>query len=628
MKTKTIAKAIAILGVLAGASSAKYLPYSERVMKYPAEQGWESYLLKHWEYWKAKFIGSDGVVNGTKPDGSSAKVSEAQSYAMLMALWFNDQATFNKVYHGTQQNFWNSSTNAYMWIISPDKDANWAGDADQDILAALIFASALVDSNTTSNTGWTNPSGDPTYKEQAKTLMNSIWDKFVDKSSYRIQSWPSAGDGVRNPSYHMPAWYQVFKEFANKNIPNNTMDWDKVRLASYALFNAQPSHEKGMARNFSTGSGDPQQGNGQSSPTPADMGFDAIRVPWRIGMDAAYYPTHTQAVNWCKSVWTSGFVDPSTAGMYTLSGSPQLYGWGSASSDYSDSKYEWAMTVAMWGVASTAVRDSCNECGTAAGKSVARLKTGVTGQNYFVISANTDTTKTTAPNKNYYAQSLALLGALSMDGRAWNVWDDLMNKWTAPDTSTKMVTPLKATPSTIALSSTTRITAKFNHAASVKLQFTGKTSGVVYTTGLQATADSVGFNFTPSSNHPLGKLFTAGEDITVTIVGPWTTAPATATTTITTTASSAVAREHRSVLAWTAEGLRIPGDVLAEGQSVQIRVLDLAGRQQGASVQANARTSGQDLILDVAPFRGRGAGLLELRANDGSVERLLLPPVR
>jgi endoglucanase len=627
MKIKTLSKTVALLGLLAGTSSAKFMPYAERVLKYPTEQGWETNLQSHWTYWKAKFLNSDGTITATKPDGTAAKVSEAQAYGMLLALWFNDKASFDKIYLATQNSFYNSGSKWYKWIISPTTDANFAGDADQDILGALIFASALVDSGVS---GWSNPSnGAPAYKTQALTLLSSIYTNFVDAGNgYRINSWPSAGDGIRNPSYHMPGWYQVFKEFAAKNSVTG-QNWDGVRTGAYALMNAQPNAAKGMARNFSSGSGGSPSG-GTSSPNNYDMGFDACRVPWRMGLDAMWYPSHSQAVSWCKSVWNSGFVKPDTAGMYTISG-PTLWGWGTynaSNGPYSDAQYEWAMTVALWGAASVAVADSCSACTIAAARSIGRIKTGVTKQDYFVISANTDTTQSASPNKNYYAQTLALLATLAMDGRAWNVWDDLMNKWTAPDTSTKMVTNLTATPSTLDLTTTTHLYAKFSHDASVKLTFTGKTSGTVYTTAVQTTADTVSLNFTPGTNHPLGKTFTAGEQITVTIVGPWTTAPAGATTTLTINASSInVRREHRSVLGWTAEGLRIPADLLADGQSVQVRVLDLAGRQQGPVRQAVSRSAGQDAILDIAPQRTNGAGMVELRSGD-AVELLLLPPVR
>lgn len=618
-----------LLGILclgAATSSAAFLPYPERILKYPTEQGWETALQKHWTYWKAHFNVNGGIITATKPDGSTAQVSEAQSYAMLLSLWFNDKATFDQVYLATQNSFYNSGSKWYAWEISPTRDNNFAGDADQDILGALIFASALVDSGY-----WTNPSnGAPAYKTQAITLISSIYNNFVDAGNgYRINSWPSAGDGIRNPSYHMPGWYQVFKEFAAANGISG-QSWDNVRTGAYALINAQPNASKGMARNFSNGSGG-SPGGGTSSPNNYDMGFDAERVPFRMGLDAMWYGSHSQAVAWCKSVWTSGFVKADTAGMYTISG-PSLWGWGTASASggpYSDAQYEWAMTVAMWGTASTAVRDSCTPCASAAGKSVARLKPGVINQNYFVISANTDTTATASPNKNYYAQTLALLGAVAMDGRAWNVWDDLKNKWTVKDTNATVTQALKATPSSVAAGVNTTLTATFSHSVTWTLTVKGNTSGATYTIGPK-TGSSISEAWN-SNNHKLGSAFSAtGETVTATVTAQWSSVPAGTTTTIALGAASGIqaSRSHLSAFAWTSEGLRLPAGLVDEGQSVQVRVLDLSGRQVGVARSATAHASGDATVLDLAPQRTAQAGLVELRTANGAVERLLLPPVR
>jgi hypothetical protein len=74
--------------------------------------------------------------------------------------------------------------------------------------------------------------------------------------------------------------------------------------------------------------------------------------------------------------------------------------------------------------------------------------------------------------------------------------------------------------------------------------------------------------------------------------------------------------------------LRLPTGLVEDGQSVQVRVLDLSGRQVGSARSATAHLSGNATVLDLAPQHMDKAGLVELRTANGDVERLLLPPVR
>jgi len=197
-RIKILAMAV---GLLVTVSSAKFLPYPERSLKYPTEQGWETHLNSHWTYWKSHFL-SGGLVTATDPSGTSGNVSEAQGYGMLLALWFNDRATFNTIWAATETNFWNASCGTYGWYgwkLSFSQgtcggQGSYAPDADQDITGALIFASALVDSGywddyTVTATGGTKYN----YKQKAKQNLQSIYTNMVDKSnSYQMNSWHDA----------------------------------------------------------------------------------------------------------------------------------------------------------------------------------------------------------------------------------------------------------------------------------------------------------------------------------------------------------------------------------------------------------------------------------------------------
>lgn len=472
----------AFLGTASLASAAvNLLGYEERDLKYPhrvSQSTWDDALKTHWTAWKSRFV-TNGLVKGNDPQGNFRSISEGQSYGMLMSLWMNDQTAFNTIWTATENSFWRSSRGYYAWLTSGDD--NYAGDADQDICGALIFASALVDSGYWKD--YTVNGND--YKAKAKIVLKSIATNLVDKSNnYRINSWPGAGDGTRNPSYHMPQWYPIFRQFDSVySLTGSLSMWDNVATGAYDLINAQPNSNKGMARNFSTGTGG-YPSSGVSSPNNHDMGFDAIRVPYRMGM-AAMWNHDSRAVKWCKSVWSTGFVRPDSAGMYSIDG-PSLYGWGTAGNNYQDSKYEVPMTDAMWAVSALGVADSDAVSAAAFLRMAQKLQGyGLSTLDYFSTYTVSDSTVNTSqniypPNKNYFAQSLGLLGAIAMAGRAPNVWGDLKYTWTVPDTAAHLTTALAASKlKPVYLTDTVTFTAAFTKAVTCTLWITGKTSGAI-----------------------------------------------------------------------------------------------------------------------------------------------------
>lgn len=637
---------LSVAGLVAlGISSAQgaILKYPECIRKYPVDSGWDAALVKHWTEWKTRFMGSDGVIKATDPSGTDSKVSEAQSYGMLLAIWFNDQAAFNKVLDAANTQFWNTGCGGggwYGWKLPGAKsgcsgEGSYASDADMDIAGALIFASALQDKKHWSGTN---------YKAMAIDRIKSVWNNMVDKSNYRMNSWDAAkgNDNIRNPSYHMPAWGQVFQEFANANGVTG-QDWGKVRSAAYALMNAQPNSKYGMARNFSNGSGGsaadgtssgPGGDNGANETSRGNMGFDAIRVPYRMGMDALWYPKHTEAVKWCKSVWDNGAtsetgtgVYPDMPGMYFVE-TGKLWGYGTYPA-YDDSKYEKSLTGAMWGTAAVAVRDSSAKSGAAAAVLKTFISTRLKAYPYFSTYASE------VVANNYYAQTLGLMGALAMSGRAPNVWDDLMNPWIPPEiVTTKFTAPLTAAPTSVALvtagvaptdANKTRVTATLSRSETWRLQIKSRTSGAIFdTTGTGTTVD-----FYWSSNKkaimPLAKFTAEQVDVRFSFADMDTTLAASKATITLTPASGVLDRAHPAV--WSVGGLRISQATWSAGDLVVARVLDLSGRTQISSGVTNLRAEGDNLVLPLTIAPSTSVRFLDITdLATGSSSRYMISP--
>lgn len=602
-------------------AQAAFPPYAERVGKYPAFPAWDARLAKIWGGWKTRFV-SNGLVGGNTP-GSTTKsyISEGQSYGMLLSAWFGDQAEFNTIWTATETQFWDKGTKRYYpWNITTF-DANFAGDADIDIAGALIFASALVDEGI-----WTNTTvGGNTYKAKAKIVLQSVIDNFIDVgANYRVNSWPGAGDGIRNPSYHMPGWYPIFKEFGAANGISG-MDWDKAATGAFDLIDAQPNSSKGMARNFSNGSGGSPTG-GTSTPNNYDMGYDAIRVPYRMAIAATWYPNQLpRAVKWAKNVWASGAVESNQPGMYNASNAT-LWGWD-------ENEYEKFLPRAMWGSLATSVKDSSAEAAAAFVKIFQDMSTSVKADLDYLDGAEHDQTLPTAPSKNYYGQSLGLMGALVMAGRAWNIWDDLKHTWTPPDTTPKLTTPLTAAPATVQLtpgataepSNTSTITAKFNRSVAWKVRYKGRTSGANFEES--GTSNSVSLSWTSLKKTRVSPAYVS-ETVDVRVVAPGLdTNAASAKATITVTPSTSVLPRASSAQ-FSPSGFLLKDHYWVAGQTVRARILDLTGRQLvPASVSTLQPAAAAAVALPLSIPHALNVRVLEVSDLSGSfANRYLISP--
>jgi endo-1,4-beta-D-glucanase Y len=601
-----------ILPVLLGAMGAQaFLPYPERQLKYPRVLSWDSKIPPIWSGWKTRFV-INGLVQANDPSQNKKPVSEGQSYGMLLSVWMGDQAMFNQIWAATETKFWKG-----QWYSWDGNDPNYAGDADIDIAGALIFASALVDAG-----HWTNYStGGNTYKAKAKIVLASVMKNLIDKNAnYRVNSWPDIGDNARNPSYHMPQWYPIFKEFAAANSME-VFDWDAATKGAYDFLEAQPNAQYGMARNFSRNDGSPASA-GISTPSKDEMGFDAIRVPYRIGMAAIWYK-QARALAYADKVWKNGKVSAKQAGMYSVS-SAAIWGWDPP-------QYEKFMPRSMWGTLAQGSRNVSVLATAKADSLITQVVPSISGQT-FIQGEDSDTTKATSPNRNYYAQSLGLMGVLAMAGRAWNVWDDLKNPWVVPDTATQVVSPLTATPSTIPVAvagniQKSKITITLSKPIRWTLRLTGRTSKANYDT--IATSSIIELNWSSNMRVVGSTERFVAEIVDVRLIyAGGDSARASQKTTITLTPSVAVGPRAvrgdgnpRRVDA----GWLLQDPTLAQGVWVKATVRDLNGRVV-RSISLNDVTDAGSGLLIPSPADAMPT-MLELESGSGlAPRRYLLRP--
>ncbi len=241
-------------------------------------------LSSSWKNYKNQFI-SNGRVIDTSQNGDTT--SEGQSYALLRSVWMSDKPTFDSVWNFTEENMkrpndnlfgWNwgkLKNNAYGFIANGGE--NTASDADSDIALALIIAA--------------NRWGEETYLQDAKNILHDFWIYDTDTADGKRYitggNWAAGGDPlIIDPSYFAPYALRIFAKV------DPTHDWNSLIDPGYALL--LDSGKVGLDKTQAVGlppdwlAINRETGVFSSANVPdstSDYSFDAIRIPWKIGLD-------------------------------------------------------------------------------------------------------------------------------------------------------------------------------------------------------------------------------------------------------------------------------------------------------------------------------------------------------
>ena len=244
-------------------------------------------VAKTWAGYKRAFVTSEGRVRRLPEDDT---VSEGQAYAMLRAAWLRDKAAFDLCYRWTEENLSRRKTAgdhllAWHWRGGRVVDGMPAADADLDYALSLFFAEAL----------WPGaaPRGLIPYGKRAALCAGDILRRLTykaDRGRLFLSPWilPRGAKAPFpvNPSYYSPAHFRIFHQRTGDKR------WLELVDTTYRLLER-------LAR-------DPDDGNGsglvpdwcavdlEGRLTPlegksAHFGWDAIRVPLRVGWDLAWF---------------------------------------------------------------------------------------------------------------------------------------------------------------------------------------------------------------------------------------------------------------------------------------------------------------------------------------------------
>jgi endoglucanase len=234
--------------------------------------------------WKSDLVVSDGArgfLRVRRPNSSGAQVdstvSEGIGYGMLLAVYANDQSTFDQLWQYEQQ--FPDNHGLMNWYISADGSmplgTGAATDGDEDMAFALVMADQR----------WGGQGSlSQSYLATAKTLIGLIWQWEVDPNhGYVLTSGDQSDGSVINISYFAPAYYRAFGR-----VTGQASDWSKVIDESYTVISNTLNAQNGNAQNglvpaWSTPAGVPMTPPGTSMPLYHQL--DSCRTPFRLGED-------------------------------------------------------------------------------------------------------------------------------------------------------------------------------------------------------------------------------------------------------------------------------------------------------------------------------------------------------
>jgi len=277
--------------------------------------------------------------------GNNDVRSEGMSYGMMMCVQLNKKAEFDRLWKWAKTNMYNSVNNGknsrgyFAWQCGTDgskKDVNPAPDGEFYFVTALLFASAR----------WGDGTGDLNYGKWARQVLYDMLHRtappdpygeppMFNKSNNMVYFTPYGGGLHTDPSYHLPAFYEVWaleleNDWKNNKLYDTANTWKTLAelktdvdfykqavQASRAFFPKTTNATTGLGPDYANFDGTPTGGE------HADFRYDAWRIAMNIGMDYAWWaadPWQKTFANRIQAFFVSKGVS-SYGSLWTLSGS-------------------------------------------------------------------------------------------------------------------------------------------------------------------------------------------------------------------------------------------------------------------------------------------------------------------
>lgn len=180
-----------------------------------------------WASFKARFISADGRVVDTGNNGISH--SEGQSYGMLFAVTFGDQASFDLIKTWTATHLARRTDALHIWRYQPNQknptpDDNNATDGDLLIAMALNRASIA----------W----GRPEDLTNAKAIAQTIREKLIVNAGSRLVLLPGLNGFLLKDRAIANLSYNNFVAFRELAVIDPSPLWQVLGLDALTLIEA------------------------------------------------------------------------------------------------------------------------------------------------------------------------------------------------------------------------------------------------------------------------------------------------------------------------------------------------------------------------------------------------------
>lgn len=231
----------------------------------------ERRLDELWSSFKVQYMNADGAV--VDPLRNGTVTSEAQSYALLRAVWMNDREAFDRTWAWTREHLARAD-GLHSWLWDPAVgrviDENSATDGDEDIAFALLLAARAFQR--------------PDYADRAREIVQAIRRSAGVRTT---DGWmPSAGnwagpERIINFSYFAPYAYRYFARIDPEG------QWDAALRTGYRVVEEITA---GIAPllppDFAVLTAEGRvAGLPEGSRLSRDFSYDAIRILWRLELD-------------------------------------------------------------------------------------------------------------------------------------------------------------------------------------------------------------------------------------------------------------------------------------------------------------------------------------------------------
>jgi oligosaccharide reducing-end xylanase len=215
--------------------------------------------------------------------------TEGMSYGMMICVQLDKKAEFDRLWTWVKTYMYHakgSRKGYYSWECKPDGtviDDGSAPDGEEWFATALFFASGR----------WGDGTGIYNYRAEANAILDIMLHKgdagegdektvnMFDTDSKQVRFSPLASWAkVTDPSYHLPAFYELWALWADKD----NEFWRSAAEASRKLFHAAANPKTGLMPDYCDFSGKPYVHRGHEN-----FSFDAQRTLANVALDWSWF---------------------------------------------------------------------------------------------------------------------------------------------------------------------------------------------------------------------------------------------------------------------------------------------------------------------------------------------------